>query len=144
MNQIRNAKGFAHQRGIDNFARVLRVLAENENTPKKCSDLLSELHDQFPDLRELRNSAHHKEDRIRGLKHGKKIELDPIDSDTMKIPGGAIIIDGIINHKYTGTLGNGSIGTIEISHDTMVKLQKLCQRVFDSFEWTGPKSLSPY
>lgn len=137
-----HAKTFLY--ALDNFEKQFKKLLKNETIPKSSNSLHIKLIDHFPNLRELRNSAHHQEDRIRGEKYGKKIKLKPISNRLVHAPnGGVLIMDSLNGDNYGGTLGDGSFGEVEVSMDSMIKLQSILQEFINSLEWKGSKEHLP-
>ena len=72
------ARAFLHS--IDAFEKFLGVLAKESNVPPVILELHVELLKKFPDLRGVRNTVQHMEDRARGLGAGKNPK--PIDLKT--------------------------------------------------------------
>ena len=69
---------------LDAFDKFLGVLSREENVPEVISELHKKISDIFPDLRGVRNTAQHLEDRSRGLGAGrnpKPLDLKPIDNN---------------------------------------------------------------
>ena len=89
------AKSFVF--ALDNFQKSLKVISLIPNLPNRLEvkRILKEFDDHFIHLRGVRNSAHHMEDRIRGLgpynkakKIKEKIQPKPIDEHGIKTDGG--------------------------------------------------------
>lgn len=137
-----HAKTFLY--ALDNFEKQFKKLLINETIPELCNSFHIKLIEHFPNLRELRNSAHHQEDRIRGEKFGKKIDLKPISNKIIDAPNGGVLITNSLNgDKYGGTLGDGTFGEVEVSVDSMNKLQSILQEFINSLEWKGSKEHLP-
>src|SRR5439155_8339019 len=96
----------------------------------------------FPTLREVRNSAQHVEDRIRGLGRGRQpLNLKPVQNQMVNAPaGGVLIVDSLNGNKFGGTLANGEYGEIEVSIASLERVRELVEVLIDSFPWKGPKS----
>lgn len=129
---------------LDNFQKSLKVISSIPNLPNRLEikRILKEFDDHFIHLRGVRNSAHHMEDRIRGLgpynkAKGKKekIQPKPVDEHGIKTDGGAMFINCLLNHNYSFTNDDGSLGKVEISDLSMSVFQKSLQQLLDSFKW---------
>jgi hypothetical protein len=131
---------------LDGFDRFLSLLSKDE--VNGVPPVLLELHDEFnrcfPDLREVRNSAHHSESRSRGLdKNRKPLKLKPIDNELIKAPGGVLVMNSLNGSKYGATMTDGHYGEVDVSAKSMRDLQRILQSVLESFTWTGTKQLLP-
>lgn len=144
-----NSLIFIHARtflyALDNFERLLAALTDENGVPttelKKSHELLLA---NFPNLRGVRNSAHHKEDRIRGLTFNKKIDLKPISNNMFNAPSGGVLITNSLNgNKYGSTLANGNYGEVDVSENSLIILGEMLQEVLNSFSWTGSKEHLP-
>ena len=93
----------------------------------------------FKDLKEVRDSAHHNEDRIQGLSFKKLIPLKPLSNNFIKADSGALIINSLNNKKFGNTLGSGFYGEVEVSTESLDFAQKIVQNILESFEWKGSK-----
>lgn len=131
---------------LDNFQKIFKVLIDKKNAleiPLNLEDLYNKFCVYFKDLRDVRNSAHHNEDRIQGLSFGKPIPLKPILNDFIKADSGALIINSLNNRKYGNTLGNGFYGEVEVSTESLEFIRKMIQNILESFEWKGSKMYLP-
>lgn len=129
---------------LDNFEKEFKRLLEDEIIPEKCGSLYNKLIENFPSLRKLRNSAHHQEDRIRGEAYRKKINLKPISNALVNAPnGGVLIINSLNGDNYGGTLGDGTFGEVEVTIDSMNKLQFILQEFLNLLKWEGSKEHLP-
>lgn len=137
-----HAKNFLF--ALDNFEKQFKKLLKDKLTPESCNPLYDKLTEAFPKLTELRNSAHHQEDRIRGEKYGKKIDLKPISNGLIHAPqGGALVINSLNGNNYGSTLGDGTFGEVEVSIESMSKLQSILQEFINLLKWEGSKEHLP-
>ncbi|WP_159948020.1 hypothetical protein [Polaribacter septentrionalilitoris] len=137
-----HAKTFLY--ALDNFEKEFKRLLEDGIFPEQCGSLYNKLIENFPSLRKLRNSAHHQEDRIRGEAYRKKINLKPISNTLVHAPnGGVLIINSLNGDNYGGTLGDGTYGEVEVSIESMNKLQSILQEFLNSLKWKGSQEHLP-
>lgn len=134
---------------LDSFDKFLEVLKGQPNVPNIISDLHDQFANDFPDLRGVRNSAQHMEDRARGLGAKKKnkvlqpLVLKPIKNELISSKSGAIVLNCLNGNKYANTMADGHYGEVEVSPKSMIELQSILQKVLDSFTWEGSKSHLP-
>lgn len=138
------AKSFVF--ALDNFQKSLNVISLIPNLPNvlEIKRILEEFDNHFIHLRGVRNSAHHMEDRIRGLgpynrKTGKKekIQPKPVDEHGVKTDGGAMFINCLLNDNYSFTNDDGSLGKVEVSDISMSVFQNSLQQLLDAFKWNN-------
>jgi hypothetical protein len=139
---------FVHARAflyaLDTFDQLLKALIEEPGAPKALIDAKDAMARLFPTLREVRNSAHHIEDRLRYLgKHRKPLELKPVDTDSIKGPGGMLILDNLNGSRFGSTMADGHFGEVDVSSESMASLQIILTAVCESFRWKGPKQHFP-
>lgn len=130
-----HARSFLY--AVDMFYASVKVISNLPDAPSGVQTILSDFQTAFPKLRDIRNSAHHLEDRIRGLnQNGKPIVLEPeAGSDSFK---GGLQLDVLSGEKYGSTLADGSYGEVEVSTASMIALQSLYQRLLNGVRWTYP------
>lgn len=133
---------FLHARSflyaLDNVEKFLKVISNFNGVPPQVSEQHLQFNKEFPDLTEVRNSAHHLEDRSRGLdKNRKPIKLKPVMEDFIVGSQGDLILDNLHGSKYGCTMSNGHYGVVDVSLDSLLKVQSIIQNVFDAFEWVG-------
>jgi len=123
---------------IDSYGKFLDALCEYKEIPKEIKKLREEFNYRLPMLRKIRNSAHHKEDRLRRYaspqdkKKGKKMTID-----------GFLGLSNLEEDKLCYTIDDGSYQKIEINETTLSILIDITNRVLASFKWTGPPGLEP-
>ncbi len=137
------AKAFLY--ALDSFDKFMKVLKNKEGTPEIIAELHNEISEKFPDLRGVRNTAQHMEDRARGLGAGSKgrppkpLDLKPIDNQFAKGDGGLLVLNSLIGTKYGSTMADGHYGEVDVSPDSMNHLHSIFDRLLNAFEWKGPK-----
>ncbi|MES2365661.1 MAG: hypothetical protein V4563_07205 [Pseudomonadota bacterium] len=132
---------------LDAFDKFLGVLAKEADVPPEVAILHARMAEDFPNLRGVRNTAQHLEDRARGLGAGKNpqpLELKPITNDFINAPGGGVLVLNSLNSsRYGSTMSDGHYGEIDVSPESMQRLQTVLQELLVLFKWHGPKQHSP-
>lgn len=128
---------YAHEvlYALDTIGCLIKVLAEiTERAEVIAAE--KDFKAWLPNVRDIRNSAHHMEDRIRGLQTGgKPIDLQAVNNESFNAPQGTLSLNNIFNDKLGYTAGDGNYYQIEISVATVTKAQKAIQRAIDGLEW---------
>jgi len=129
---------------LDNIFETLKKLAREPGVPESVTKIYDDAIGLFPGLRQVRNSAHHLEDRVRfiGDNH-KPIKIKPFETKTVKSTGQAMVIGMIEGNNYGFTMGDGKFGSIPVSPETLSMIQKVVQDVYEAFEWKGIKEHMP-
>lgn len=141
------AKNFLY--ALDTFDKFLKVLAEDGDAPEIIKEYYGQFTEEFPDLREVRNSSQHLEDRARGFgrrdpKGGHELlNLKPVDNGIIFAPQGALVMEALCGSEYGCTMVDGHYGQVDISAESMSKIQAILQNVFNSFEWEGSRKHLP-
>jgi hypothetical protein len=139
---------FIHARSylftMDRLKRLIGVLADMPRVPQQVADAPQALHRLLPDLRGIRNSVAHFEDRSRGLRrNGQPLDLKPVENRFISAPRGAIIVENLCDNLFGSTMADGSYGEVEVSEAALQQVVALVQQIIDAFEWTGPARLEP-
>lgn len=129
---------------LDSFDKFVGVLSKIENAPEAVAQIHGKIAAAFPALREVRNSAHHIEDRTRFLgKYGKPLDLKAVDNGMIKAPGGALILNNLNGTKYGSTMADGHFGEVDVSPESMEALKGLFLEILSAFKWKGPRQHLP-
>jgi hypothetical protein len=130
---------------LDAFEKFLRVLAKEPKIPEQVAQFHKQMLEEFPDLREVRNSIQHLEDRSRGLGNGRKpLDLKPVVNSFINAPaGGVLALSNLNGSRYGSTMADGHYGEVDVSQDSLAQLQKILEGVLHSFNWCGPKRHAP-
>ncbi|MCL1095663.1 hypothetical protein [Shewanella kaireitica] len=131
---------------LDSFDKFTKVLKNNPISPESISDFYDEISVTFPDLRGVRNTSQHMEDRSRGLGAGrnpKPLDLKPINNNMVNSDNGALMLNCLNGTKYGNTMADGHYGEVDVSPRSMEMLQSILQRILDALSWTGAKSHYP-
>jgi hypothetical protein len=121
------------------FAKIfdLRALAAIDEVMKAYAKA-------FPDLREVRNSVQHLEERVQGLRGTKQIQPKPIDSPNVHSDGGAMVANQLDDNRFAATMGDGEYGQVEVSLAKLTIATHCLQAIIDALCWSGPPDVSPH
>ncbi|WP_035060607.1 hypothetical protein [Andreprevotia chitinilytica] len=132
---------------LDAFDKFLGVLAKENGVPAEIATFHQQVSDAFPDLRGVRNSAQHLEDRARGLGAGrnpKPMELQPIQNAAIYAPqGGVLALNNLNGSRYGSTTADGHYGEVDVSPESLAHLQRIFEGALNSFKWCGPQRHIP-
>lgn len=131
---------------LDAFDKFLGVLAKEPDVPPRISELKQQIATEFPDLRGVRNTSQHLEDRSRGLGAGRNpqpLELKPMANNFINAPGGALVLNCLNGSKYGSTMSDGHYGEVDVSPESMQRLQSILQELLSLFKWRGPMRHAP-
>lgn len=114
---------------LDRMDRTLQVLSALLEGFYDISKIYKHFQDSIPDLRGVRNSSAHSEDRMRGLGRDKQ----PI----VPKPFGFIMLENLHGTKLMSTMANGNLGKVDITVDTLKVSETTIQAVLDHLKWKG-------
>lgn len=127
---------------LDNFGKMLKVLADEQDVPSQLSQVADSYKKAFPDLVEVRNSAHHPEDRERGMgRNEQPIKAQPVMNGIVHAPHGGVMVSGVVGSKMTMTMADGRAGEIEVSRNTIQIVDSIMQQAINCFAWKRPFGL---
>ncbi len=140
---IMYAKSFLFS--LDNLIKVLESLKKLPyDSPDELQNIIHDFYLLFPGLIPLRNSLHHVEDRIHRKAWKKDIIPKELRNSLISAAANTVIsIADMNNNKLCGTAANGDFIEIEISFESLIKVQGLLQRLIDSYKWKGFPYLKP-
>ena len=132
---------------LDAFEKFLCVLAKEEGVPEQVARLHTQMGDEFPNLRGVRNSVQHLEDRARGLGAGRNpqpLDLKPVTNNMINAPGGGVLVLNSLNGtRYGSTMADGHFGEVDVSPKSMERLLVILDEVLRSFRWRGSRQHAP-
>lgn len=130
---------------LDAFDRFLGILSKKEGVSPVLKIIHEQMTVEFPHLRGVRNSAQHPEDRARRLgPGGKPLDLKPVQNSIVNAPGGGVLMLNCLNgSNYGSTMADGHYGEVDVSPESMAKLQKIIISVFGEFKWKGSRQHAP-
>ncbi|MCL5228487.1 hypothetical protein [Pseudomonas nunensis] len=124
---------------LDGFEKHLGKIQKAEGAPPVIADLHSRTIAAFPDLRAVRNSVQHNEERVRskGFKE-KNLDLQPLPNGMAPPELKVLALKNLHGSKFCTTMDNGSYGEVDISPESMEIMRGLLQEALSAFIWTGP------
>ena len=132
---------------LDAFDKFLCTLMKEVNIPDEVAIYHAQIAEVFPNLRGVRNTAQHLEDRSRGLGAGrnpKPLDLKPIQNGLINAAGGGVLALNCLNgSRYGSTMSDGHYGEVDVSPESMKRLQQIFEGIVQSFRWRGPKQHAP-
>jgi hypothetical protein len=129
---------------IDGFDRLLKVIAETDGVPQAVAGFHANLETAFPDLRGVRNSVQHHEDRVRSQGvGGRPLDLQPITNGMVPPELPVLALNNIEGSMFCTIMANGHYGGVDITPESMEALRDILQEVLSAFAWTGPKQHLP-
>ena len=139
------ARAFVY--ALDGFDKFLGVLAREHGVPARVTDLSASIESLFPDLRGVRNTTQHLEDRSRGLgagKNPKPMTLQPVENGLINAPGGGVLVLNALNgNRFGCTMSDGHYGEVEVSPQSVQLLSTLLHEVLQCLQWKGPVQHAP-
>lgn len=129
-----HARAFLHAFAL--FERLLNILALDPSAPAKLNELRAKFRAAFPDVRGVRDSVQHGDERSQWKARGKEIDTNLLLHDTLSSSA-----TGFPN--YVATMANGKLGQLEVSVRSMEVLHEIFQGVLNSYTWHGPPRSLP-
>nr|WP_279052934.1 hypothetical protein [Acinetobacter tandoii] len=137
----------AYLNALDTFEKLLNALTKEKNIPSEVGVYHMKISTYFPNLRAVRNTMQHLEDRSRGLdgsRPPKPMKIKPINNKLIDAPAGGVMVFNSLNgSKFGATMANGEYGEVEISNESLGQLHEILVGVLESFKWKGPKQHKP-
>jgi hypothetical protein len=110
---------------LDGVQKALSKLAEIPGVPARLAEVRDAYQEALPSVVEVRNSAHHREDRVTGV-GSRNRRLDPHN----------LLITGRLGPTTLGyTLGDGSYGEVEISRESVGMAWAAIQYAIEALPW---------
>jgi hypothetical protein len=118
---------------LDGIQKALSKLAEIPGVPARLAEVRDAYQEALPSVVPVRNSAHHREDRVIGV-GSRNHRLDPHN----------LLIIGQLGPMTLGyTLGDGSYGEVEISRESVALAWAAIQYAIEALPWWGYPFLAP-
>jgi hypothetical protein len=98
----------------------------------------------LPHLVDVRDSAHHVEDRARGLdRRGQSLDLQPVNNSAFNAPNGILGLSNLNGNQLGYTASDGHYREVDISATSVRAAQTAIQGVLDALSWRGPARTVP-
>lgn len=119
------AKSFVY--ALDTITQIVRVLEKQEQLSEVASHQCKRFLSKFGELRGLRNSLQHIEDRLRGIGRDRK-----------SIPSNLLVLGAFRDNNYYGaTTSDGRYVEIEISDSVLTEAYSIIKDLVWCFDWLG-------
>lgn len=130
---------------LDGVRRMLSIMADQGVSPG-IGTALKDFDARLPQLTQVRDSAHHREDRSRGMKKGNKpLNLKPVVTGGIHAPhGGALVIAGLANESLQYTGADGETYLLPITDQTVKDAADAIQAAINSLPWSGHPYVVPW
>lgn len=126
------ARSFIH--ALDISGKLLTVLSETKDAPEEVRTQSANFYSRFPELKGVRDTIEHIEDRIRGLARNNQ----PLGPE-----GGGLWLSNLRDNRFGCTMSDGHYGEVEISAKSLSLLGECIQKVINSFRWKGHRTHYP-
>lgn len=129
---------------LENISKTLSVLTDRMPVPAGVGAARDGYAQALPDLVHVRDTAHHIEDRARGLDRNRNpLVLQPVNNGSINAPGGAVVLSSLCDDRLGYTASDGSLREVEISAQSVAAAQTAIQQSLDAFSWRGPSQTIP-
>jgi hypothetical protein len=147
--EFERRKAFLHAHSfvflLDRFRRALEALAQTPDVPELVIAETAAFRAAFRQLKGLRDSAIHLEDRGRGLRRGgQPLELRPIENRFIKASGGVLALGNLDGSKLGYTTEDGKYAEVDVSVESLLLVRDSLQKVITAFRWHGVPRRIPY
>jgi hypothetical protein len=119
------ARSFVY--ALDAAGQFIRVLKKDGQLPVTAGTHCERFLSQFGQLRDLRNSLQHIEDRLRGLGRNDKT-----------IPSPVIVLGCFRDNNFGATTAEGRYVEITLSDSVLVQAFAIVEDLMWCFDWIGP------
>lgn len=116
------AKMFVYS--LNSITEILKVFKKYSNLPHDVLVLVSEYKSIFGNIKHIRDSATHIENRGRAL-----------DKNGNIIPASLIVLGGFNERRYEFTGSDGKCYGVEISESTLLLAHRILQSIINAFKW---------
>ena len=109
---------------LDTIAKLLHTLRRNLEPPTQARDFVDRYQEQFGQLKYIRDSIMHIEDRGRGK-----------DRNQENIPASFFVLGVYVENRYEFTGEDGNRYSVEISENTLLAARKIIQDIINAYKW---------
>ena len=126
------------------IGRLFNQISKCEGLPADAIAATKKFASAFPTLKALRDSSAHVDERVDGHARGVPIDLKPIENRFINAPsGGVLVVENLFGSRFTCTTADGNLAEIEVSADTLKRVQECFQKLLNCLPWTGPGRTCP-
>jgi hypothetical protein len=80
------------------------------------------------------------DERAVGKAYKKAIQLQPIVRSEIHAPnGGAMVIGSLFGNRFSCTMADGTLGSVEVSPESLKATQQIIQNLLDALPWRSPR-----
>ena len=120
------------------FGNALKFLAKQPGAPSALAKIRSDFQCQLPGLKAVRDSAQHRDERLRWIAQRMPIIPKAVETGLIFAPAGAaMVIDMLSGNCLTSTGADGITVGVDVSAVTLGRLVTAAQDVMDAYEWRG-------
>lgn len=144
INALLGMYGKSFVYALDTIGSSLGVLCKTLPDNQSLQQIKQAWDSQFKDLRSVRNSAHHLEDRAlsRGYR-GKPMTAKPYESEHITTPENVLLLGITEERRYGYTSSDGTYSAVDVTPETLKIVGDVVQGVINCLPWTGPKRIEP-
>ena len=134
-----HARGFLYT--FDRAGKLLVSLTQIDGVPSGVGEHVEAFYREFPDLRDVRNSSAHYEERMRGRNQRGEIQAAVWESPVVSAPPGVRVVTMeamSTRGDFGSTLADGRDGRMKVTRRSLEVLYQVVQDVVNEFTWSGP------
>ncbi len=109
---------------LDAISKILEVLKNHLHPPCSAVQYIFEYESNFGELKFIRDSIAHIEDRIRGVDKNQRI-----------IPTNILILGSFNERRFGYTGSDRNLHEIEIAESTLFTAQRIIQKIINAYNW---------
>lgn len=122
---------------VDMIGKLLKTLRTEPGVTEAVGIQEQEFYKQFPDLKNVRDSEMHQEERVKGKTRGKEIDIKPINTRMIKSDGKILVSSSLDGNLFSATMADGHLGQVEVSAESLFIARDCIQNVINAFQWEG-------
>jgi hypothetical protein len=121
---------------LDMIGKTLRGMGDEAGVPLGVKSASAWFSQQLPGLVQIRDSAHHADERAVGEARRKPVQPKPIlGQGGIMAPGGAHVMDHLTNSTYGCTSADGEFLQVDVTAATAEIARAAIQQAIDALPW---------
>ena len=121
---------------LDMIGKTLRGMGDKAGVPSGVKSASAWFSQQLPTLVQIRDSAHHADERAVGEVRGKPIQPKPIlGQGGIIAPGGAMVMDNLYGSTFGYTSEDGEFLQVDVTAATAEIARAAIQQAIDALPW---------